>query len=93
MLLHIVLSTLGATNPPVTGHRMLDSKPVLAMLHIEKAGGSTLHSILVQVMAARGCAAVLGSGYIRHPAAQGNVNSNTRARELSGARSFHSRTT
>jgi len=49
---------------------------VLALLHIPKAGGSTLHSILVQVMAARGCAAVFGSGYIRHPAAQGEVDSN-----------------
>ena len=77
MLLHIVLSTLGMA-PPIlpTGHRALDSKPVLAMLHIPKAGGSSLESILIQVMAARGCAAVLGSGYIRHPVAQGNVNSN-----------------
>ena len=57
----------------------MDSKPVLALLHIEKAGGTTLHSILVQVMAARGCAAVIGDGYIRHPAAQGNVNSNWNA--------------
>jgi hypothetical protein len=77
MLLHIVLSTLGMA-PQIlpTGHRALDSKPVLAMLHIPKAGGSSLASILVQVMAARGCAVVSGSGYIRHPAAQGNVNSN-----------------
>ena len=79
MLLHIVLSTLGKAPPiPWTGHRAgaLDSKPVLAMLHIPKAGGSTLESILIQVMVARGCVAVLGGGYIRHPAAQGNVDSN-----------------